>query len=93
MQSDVAGQLVGVAFVPPETASAAAHVPVGQLVDELLDAAAGVGRLVAAHVAVDLGDEGVQLGQHPAVKLVLGLPIGGLLRGVKLVDLRVADEE
>ena len=93
MQSDVAGQLVSVPFVPPESAAASANIPVGQLVYELLDTATGVGRVVSLHVVIGLGYQGLEFGKDPAVEFVLRFPIFGSLGRVKFVNLSVSDEE
>ena len=67
VQRVVGGQLVGVALALPEAAPAAAHVPVAEVVDELLDGAAGAGGVVGLEAVGDVLDQRVQLAHEPAV--------------------------
>ena len=94
VQGDVAGELVGVAFIAaPEAAAAAADVPVGKAVDKFLDPAAGVGGVVVIHIAVGIGHQFVEFGKNPAVKLVFRLPAVGFLGWVESVYGGVAGEK
>ena len=56
-------------LVSPETAAAAAHVPVAEIVDELLDGAAGAGGVVRLEAVGDGAHERVQLAGQPAVNV------------------------
>ena len=68
VEGGVGGGLVGVVLALPEAAAAAADVPVREVVDELLDGAAGAGGVVAVEAGVDLDDELLELGEDPAVE-------------------------
>ena len=68
VQRVVGGQLVGVALALPEATPAAAHVPVAEVVDELLDRAGGAGGVVGLEAGGDVLDERVELADEPAVE-------------------------
>ena len=93
VQGCVGSQLVGVGFALPEPAAGAADVPVGQHVDKLGDAPAGVGGVVVVQMAVNHLHQLIQFGQYPAVELGLGPPVVGNLRWLELVDVGVVGEE
>ena len=89
----VGGQLVGVALALPEATPAAAHVPVAEVVDELLDRAAGAGGVVGLEAGGGVLDERVQLADQPAVEQRPLLHRHVLRRRVEAVDVGVHGEE
>ena len=77
----------------PEALAAAADIPVGQLVHEVLNRTGGLGDAVGRQVRVHLGNQAVQLGEHPLVHQAQLHLVQGMRRGVETVDLRIHGEE
>ena len=76
------GSPIGGVVVAPETAAAGTHVPVGQVVDERLKRAPGVGWVVPGKPVGDHLGGGIQTRQRPAVHLAaLGHRRCGVARG------------
>ncbi len=77
----------------PVAVAAAAHVPVGHILHEGGKRAGSFRDVVAVEACVNGLDEGVQLGEQPAVhdRQVLRLPLAvrHIFRRIELVDLRV----
>ena len=92
MEGLVCGQLVPVGFRLPDPAARAADVPVRQVVDESLDAAGRLDRLVGVQAPGDPGDQRAQLGQEPAIQHVPLVDRHGRLRRVE-IEPRVKDEK
>ena len=67
VQGQVGGHLVGVLLRLPEAAPGTAHVPVGELVHEVLDGPAGREGVILFQTLRHLARQDLQLGQDPAV--------------------------
>ena len=105
VERDVGPRLVVVVLGLPEAPPAAADVPVGEEVHEVLDAPSRPGGIERVEVVSDLRDEAVQLGDDPAVELVRRgrgecrfahasvLPVLGVGVGIEAVDVGVGDVE
>ena len=93
VQRRVRGALVGVELALPEPASVAAHVPVGEVVDEGLDRPRGAHRVVAVERLARLGDERVEARQDPSVEERAGALDAVGLVGRPAVEAGVRHEE
>ena len=93
VEGGVGAQLVGVVFGFPEAAAGTPDIPVGEDVDEFLDAAAGVGGVVAVQMAVHDLYQLVEFGQDPAIQLRFGAPAGGDLGRLEFVNVGVVGKE
>ncbi|MBA7698069.1 hypothetical protein ES703_106743 [subsurface metagenome] len=57
----VCRQLIGVALALPEAPTAAAHIPVRQLVNEAFNLSPRLGGVIALQPPIDIGDKLVKL--------------------------------
>jgi len=73
VQGGVRGVLVGILFALPETPTAAAHIPVGEVVEQRLDRQRGAIRIRALQEGRAIGYHLVQPPNDPAVE---GVPAG-----------------
>ena len=97
LDEDVAERPIGEEFVRvvrrlPETAAAAADIPVRQILDELDERPHGLLEVVDVHRRRHVVDERLHRGDDPAVEEVRALRVDDL-RVVEVVDVRVGDEE
>ena len=102
VQRLVRGALVDIVLALPEPAAAAAHIPVGQAVDELLDLARGIVRPPVIEPVGNGPGEFVQLRDQPAIEFgqlkiivnLIGCPAVQIgVRHEERVDVPQRDEE
>ena len=93
VQRHVGVDLVLRHLLAPVTGTAAADIPVGEVIHELLDVGGSFRDAIVVEVLVDALHHGVQLGQTPLVHDGQLVVVQRVLRGVELIDVRVEDEE
>ena len=81
--------LIGGHILAPVALAAAAYVPVGQVVHELLKSAASFGNAVVLQIFIHGLHGGGKAGEQPAVHDGKALVIQGVLRGIEIVDVGV----
>ena len=93
IQGHISIDLILLHALCPETLTAAAYIPVGHIVHELLKGSCCLRDPVIVQVIVDLAYYGVQLGQKPFVHDTQGIIIQLILRCVKFVNVGIQHEE
>ena len=93
IQRHIGVDLVLSQFLGPVAGAAAADVPVGEVVHELLDVGGGFRNTVVVEVLIDALDHGVQLGQTPLVHDGQLVVVERVFGRVEVIDVRVEDVE
>ena len=93
VQGDKGGFLGLVHALAPETLTAAAHIPVAQVVHHVGDGPGGLGNVIIAQVVVHVPDGAVQTAQDPLVHQGQTDLVHGVILGVEVVDIGVQHEE
>ena len=80
-------------ILAPVAVAAAAHIPVGQVVDKPLELPAGLGDADIPQVGVHSLDQGIEPGEDPLIHGGKVFPAEGMGGGIKAVDVRIEDIE
>ena len=77
----------------PETAAAAAHVPVGELIDKLLQRLGGLGHMVAREIFIHVLDHRIEAREAPFIHDGQLVVVQRIFRRVEVVDVCIEHEE
>ena len=89
VQGHVGINLVLSQLLAPETLTAAAHIPVGQLIHKILQHLGSLSYLVACQIAINSLNQGIQAGQHPLVHDRQLVVFQLILGGIKIVNIGI----